>query len=287
VVTIDFNRAIQDAKSASFEALPAGDYDVEVAEATGTRSSNGKPMIKTLMKVLSGGYTGRQVWNNFVLSMENPQAMAIFFRHMKCFKLDENFFASLGANGSMDAVATALVGRRARLTLGIREWNGENRNEVKQIKPFTGAPASAGPTPTAGPVGPSGPGAASYGPGPAGPAPLPPAPMMPTGPAAAPQGYPAPLAAAPVPPPQPAQPAVQATYPTPPAEAISATFETPQQYGVPAPAPGSQEVPGLGTTETQANVAPSFDPSSPQPPAATTSESNSSPVPAGAPELPI
>jgi hypothetical protein len=46
VTTIDFKRAIQDAKSASFEALPVGDYDVEVVESTAVRSSNGKPMVK-------------------------------------------------------------------------------------------------------------------------------------------------------------------------------------------------------------------------------------------------
>lgn len=207
MVTIDFNRALQDAKSASFEALPAGDYDVEVAEATATRSSNGKPMIKAQMIVLSGGYARRRVFNNFVLSLENAQAMAIFFRHMKCFGLTDAFFAGLGADGSMEAVATALVQRRARLTLGIRQWQGEDRNEVKQIMPYTGAPGPA----TGGPVGPTPPGANVPGP-----APLPP-PISVTGPQP-----PAP----PLPPPPPVgtQPAAQ---PAPVAQPIPASSQPP------------------------------------------------------------
>lgn len=160
MVTIDFNRALSDAKSASFEALPTGDYNVEVADATATRSSNGKPMIKAQMTVLDGPYANRRVFNNFVLSTENAMAMAIFFRHMKCFGLTETFFAGLGAQGSMEAVASALVQRRARLTLGIRQWQGEDRNEVTSVKPYTGAPAGAAP-------------------GVPGPAPLPPPPTAP------------------------------------------------------------------------------------------------------------
>lgn len=140
LTTIDFSRAIQEAKSASFEALPAGDYDIEVTEANATRSSNGKPMIKVRLKVLSGPYQNRSIINNFVFSVENAMALSIFFRHMKCFGLDEAFFGSLGQAGSLEPVAGALTNRRARVTLGIRQWNGEDRNEVTQIKPYTGAP---------------------------------------------------------------------------------------------------------------------------------------------------
>lgn len=167
MTTIDFNRAIQDARGASFEALPIGDYDVEVAKAEGVTSQSGKPMIKTTMRVVSGPYEKRPIVNQFVLSVENPQAVAIFFRHMKAFGLTEEWFAALGQQASLAPVADALVGRRARLTLGHREWQGEMRNEVKSVKPYTGAP----PAPAQVPTGPTAPGAASL----PGPAPLPPA----------------------------------------------------------------------------------------------------------------
>lgn len=147
MTTVDFLRALRDAKSVSFEALPAGDYDIQVVESAATRSSNGKPMIKVKFQVLSGPYQNRTVFNNFVFSADNAMAMSIFFRHMKCFGLKDEFFASLGANGSMDAVAANLMDKRARVTLGIRQWQGEDRNEVNQIKPYTGAPAMS-PMPT-------------------------------------------------------------------------------------------------------------------------------------------
>lgn len=169
MTTINFGQVLQDAKSASFEALPIGDYDVEVTKAEAVTSSNGRPMIKTTFKVIVGPHTNRQVMNNFVLSVDSPVALSIFFRHMKCFGLDDQFFAALGAAGTLDPAANAMVGRRVRLTLGHREWQGETRNEVNQVKPYTGAPSGLG-GPAAGPAaGPQGltgvpsPGPAAYG----------------------------------------------------------------------------------------------------------------------------
>jgi hypothetical protein len=165
VTTINFGQVLQDAKSASFEALPIGDYDVEVTKAEAVTSSNGRPMIKATFKVIVGPHTNRQVINNFVLSVDSPVALSIFFRHMKCFGLDDQFFAALGNAGTLDPAANAMVGRRVRLTLGHRDWNGETRNEVNQVKPYTGAPGGAG-GPAAGPQGFTGvpsPGPAAYG----------------------------------------------------------------------------------------------------------------------------
>jgi hypothetical protein len=173
VTTINFGQVLKDAKSASFEALPIGDYDVEVTKAEAVTSSNGRPMIKATFKVIVGPHTNRQVMNNFVLSVDSPVALSIFFRHMKCFGLDDNFFAMLGESGTLDPAASAMVGKRVRLELGHREWQGEMRNEVKQVKPYTGAPGGMG-GPAAGPQGLTGvpsPGPAAYGavptPGPA------------------------------------------------------------------------------------------------------------------------
>lgn len=195
MTTVNFTQVLKDAKSASFEALPTGDYDVETTKSEAVQSSNGRPMIKATFKVIVGPHTNRNVVNNFVLSVDNPVALAIFFRQMKCFGLDDNFFAMLGDQGSLDSVANAMVGKRVRLTLGQRDWQGETRNEVKQVKPYTGAPGGMG-----GPAGPSmtgvpGPAPAAYG---ATPTPAPAPAQMPT-----PAPAPAPVAATP----QPAAPA--------------------------------------------------------------------------------
>jgi uncharacterized protein DUF669 len=213
LVSIDFNKALQDAKGASFEALPIGDYDIEIAKSEATTSSNGKPMIKVTMRVVTGPYEKRPVMNQFVLSVDNPQAVAIFFRHMKAFGLTEEWFASLGSTSGLEPVANALLGRRARITVGHREWQGEMRNEVKGVKPYTGAPPMAAPPgPTTGPRPP-----AQLG----GPAPIaPPAPVQ----------APPPPAAPPVPQVQsvPQPPAVPAAVPTSPVD--TAPPPTPSEF---------------------------------------------------------
>lgn len=220
MATIDFGKALQDAKGASFEPLPVGDYDVEVNKAEAVTSQNGKPMIKTTFRVVSGPYERRPIINQFVLSVENPQAVAIFFRHMKAFGLTEEWFASLGQQQSLEPVASALVNRRARLSIGHREWQGEMRNEVKAVKPYTGAPQAMAP------VGPGGP-----TPGPVAPVPgpvTPPAPPTATTPPAAP-----PL-------PTPTSPQVQAT-PQPPATPapVGAVPTSPGAYQESTPSPSA------------------------------------------------
>jgi hypothetical protein len=236
VTTVNFGQILKDAKSASFEALPIGDYDVETEKSEAVQSSNGRPMIKTTFKVIVGPHTNRKVMNNFVLVVDNPVALAIFFRNMKCFGLEDNFFAALGDQGSLDVVANAMIGKRVRLTLGQREWQGEMRNEVKQVKPYTGAPGGMGGGPAAGPTpgmtGVPGPSPAAYGAVPT------PGPIANT-PAQVMQQH-APLATAPAPQPTPvAQPQpVSAPEPVTPVEVPAA----PQQSDSPAP-PAPPELP--------------------------------------------
>jgi hypothetical protein len=267
LTTIDFARALQDAKGASMEALPIGDYDVEVAKSEATTSSNGKPMIKVTMKVTAGPYEKRSVLNQFVMSQDNPVALSIFFRHMKAFGLTEDWFMALGAQGSLEPVANALVGRRARLTLGHREWQGETRNEVKAVKPYTGVPglASAGPTGPSGlatggliappaPVAPPSPVAAPIAP-PA--APTPPPAVATAAPVAAPVAAPQPPSPPPVPPTAPAVAPVMA-MPTPP------TVEAP--VAVPTTAVSPEASPSATASTASQTPTPATATSEPTPP---------------------
>lgn len=143
MATFDFNTLMQTAKSASFDPLPIGDYDAECISADAVTSTTGKPMIKCKFEVISGPHAKRKFFNQYVLSVENEVALAMFFRQMKAFGLDENFFAAVGQQG-LAPVAQTMLGRRARFTLGIRKWNEEDRNEVTSTKPLAGGVA-AGP----------------------------------------------------------------------------------------------------------------------------------------------
>lgn len=189
----------------SFDPLPNGDYDVVCVSAEAAQTQNGKAMVKAKFRVQGGPHDGRHIWNQFVISPENPNALSFFFQHMKVFGMDENFFAQLppvnahlGANDpSLQRIASTMLNRPARVTVNQRSWNGQMRNNITAIK----APL--------GPAGAAAPQAATPGVPVAIPQPTPMQAPAPARPAPAPVSPPAP--AAPVQ--QPAAPAPQAPQP--------------------------------------------------------------------------
>lgn len=221
----------------SFEPLPSGDYDFEISQADVKQSQNGKTMYAIRCKVESGPHANRLVFHNFVVSPENPNALAMFFRQLNVLGLNREFFAQ---NPGDHHVAEALVGKRFRGQVTIKTWQGQDRNEIKQFYTAVsgalgnGQAAPSNSIPSAGPPvqTPTGPPAA---PAPA-PAPQYAAPASPA-PAPAPQAAPAAPAPEPVqqptPPPveTPAAPPVQQAEPAPAPEAPAA------DVNVPAPPP--------------------------------------------------
>lgn len=145
---LDFTRLMNEAKTATFNVLPDGDYNIIVEESTYLDSQNNKPMIKVKARVTDGPCANQPINTQFVLSEDNAQALSIFFRHMAAFGLPDSWFASLGQN-TLEPVAQALNGRRAIFTLGKHEWpKGQTppsyRNQVNGVKPLTGVPQGGG-----------------------------------------------------------------------------------------------------------------------------------------------
>lgn len=179
--TIDWNALKKTADDATKPA-PPDDYTCEITKCEATSAaSSGNPMLKATMKIVDGPYAGKTVFNNFNLTLDHAFAMSIFFRHMAAFGLTDEFFAQ---GPEMDQVAAALVGRRARVTLSIRQWQGQDRNQVDNVQPIPGVPAG-GPGSSV-PViatGPSGMTPTTPGPVPASPA-SPATPVVPTTPTA-------------------------------------------------------------------------------------------------------
>jgi hypothetical protein len=227
----------------SFEPLPSGDYDFEISQADVTQTQNGKTMYKVRCKVESGPHANRLVFHNFVISPENPNALAMFFRQMNVLGLNRDFF---GGNPSDHQVAEALQGKRFRGQVTIKQWQGQDRNEIKQFfTAVSGALGNGSPLPGGG----SQPGQGVPNPGPGSPAPggtpaPAPAPApSPAPPYSAPAQQPAPQApqqeqqAPQAPVQQPETPPVQ-TPDAPPAQAPAAPPAPPaQQANVPAPPP--------------------------------------------------
>lgn len=137
------------ADDAGFGVIPAGEYEAIVKTAEHKKTGTGKDKIAIRFSVTGGPASGKSVFNDFVISPDNGTALGFFFRHMKALGLGPDYFAS---NPDLAKVAGDLVGRNCVVVVGIRQWNEEDRNEVKAIKPSGGAAApmtaaSAGPQP--------------------------------------------------------------------------------------------------------------------------------------------
>lgn len=119
---------------------PPGSHVVEIKKASWKHNSSGNPMYSVQGVIVEGPAEGKSVFNNFNVTVDNDFAVAIFFRHMAALGLDEGFFA---AQPSHDAVCQALVGRRAVFELEIRQWQGQDRNGVTDVRPLSAAQATA------------------------------------------------------------------------------------------------------------------------------------------------
>ena len=210
------------AGDSDFAPIPQGDYDVKIVNTEATKSSTDKPMWKITTQVLNGPHEGRKIFTQQTLTMDNPDALNIFFRQMAAAGLTGEFFKTKPSN---ERIAEALMGRQFRAKVTIREWQGVPRNNIKAWNPMgaqSGAPGGPPPPPAAG-SGPGGP---------------PPPPSGATPPPAAPAPPPA-AAAPPAPPPPPAPPAPSA----PPAAAPQTAAPAPAAPPPAAPAAPAPEQP--------------------------------------------
>jgi Protein of unknown function (DUF669) len=139
---IDFSKLQEEAGGAA-EPLPAGNYEVVVRKVEQKMSANQKLMFAVTLRVEEGPHKGRRLWQNVVVSPENPQAMAMFFVNMKAFGLGKEFFAP---NPSPDFVCAAMIDRRLNVDVGTRVWQGDVRNEIKKMRQ-SAAGVGAGPLP--------------------------------------------------------------------------------------------------------------------------------------------
>lgn len=186
-----------------FRPVPSGDYQAVWTKSEAAATKNGKAMIRGQFRIVGGPHDGRLVFNNFVISPENANALGFFFQHMEALGLSREYF---NANPPMAQVAQMLEGRQATISVGVRQYNGSDQNDIKAVKPPQGGQIGGGAP------------AAVYGPGAAIP-PAAPVQQVPA-PASAPPAVPAPPPgvvqqppaappappAAPVPPPPPAPP---------------------------------------------------------------------------------
>lgn len=145
--------------------LPPDWYDVTVVKAEFKVASTGNNMIAATLEVDSGPHTTRRLFTNFVLSVDNGFALGMFFRNMGTFGLDDAFFTGIQqypVEQGMEMIAQALLNRSVRTKVGIRKWQGQDRNECVEFAARAGGGPVApgvvtGPALVGGPGGPGSP----------------------------------------------------------------------------------------------------------------------------------
>ena len=150
--SINWGDALESADGSDFELLPRADYNFKVTEASHKVSSTGKDMFEMKCTVVDGPHKGRVLYSNQVVSPDNPTAMGIFFRKMGALGLKADFFR---ANPENSAIVDAILGREFQGQVTVRTYQGNDKNEISNIRPAVRTPGSAAsppPPPTAGGV---------------------------------------------------------------------------------------------------------------------------------------
>lgn len=113
--------------------VPEGEYDLTVTKSEVKTASTGSKMIALTLRVEGGPSNGKNIFNNLVLSLENQFALARWFRTLDAFGLDSNWFSA--NSPSLEQVAATLLGLHIRGTVSIRQWQGQDRNEITGFAP--------------------------------------------------------------------------------------------------------------------------------------------------------
>lgn len=134
---------------ASFDVLEAGNYVAKIIESEYRTSSTNKPQIKTRWEVIAGPKAGfKGLWNYFTLTLDNPNALSIFYRQMSVLGITGEFLQSL-ANvdpaTAMKHIAAALEGRAANIKVKVdQEYNNNKIERINPVPPEFSVPQAPG-----------------------------------------------------------------------------------------------------------------------------------------------
>lgn len=111
-----------------FEAMPRGTYNVVVDESEFKTSQNGNRMISLTLQVEDGEFANRKLFTHIVFSEKTMGRAKKMIRTLGLVNLLEGRF-------NPEKEADSFIGARARARVGIRVYEGEKRNEVKELLP--------------------------------------------------------------------------------------------------------------------------------------------------------
>jgi hypothetical protein len=120
---------LDNASITEFEAIPPGIYAAKVENTEFGDSSNGNPMVTVSFRITEDGpYIKRLVFNHYTLSSDFGKAALKIFLQRLCPEYPLTGFSP--SNFCENMVA---VNRPCRVKLGVKMYQGQRRNQVKEV----------------------------------------------------------------------------------------------------------------------------------------------------------
>lgn len=137
----DFNSLYGQADSSIF-VYDAGEVDAVVESSTWGRTKAGdKGQWDIRFRVSTGPNAGRaQIKMPMTITTDNPQALGIMFRHLEAMGIPSSWVTQ---NPPEETIAQAMVGKPVTLKITVDEYEGVQRNKVRDVRPpRPGAPTT-------------------------------------------------------------------------------------------------------------------------------------------------
>ena len=120
-----------DENGGGFECMPKGEYECVIDDCDfGPSKSSGSPMITWKFKVVGDEYTNRVLFYHNVL--DKPFGVSMLKKTLIAAGAEVDM---AGFNPQEFADNGEAIGLPIRVKVGIQKYKGENRNDVKDVKP--------------------------------------------------------------------------------------------------------------------------------------------------------
>ena len=147
---INWDDLLQTADEAS-KPPRAGHVRLRVETCEWKMSSTGKQMLKFRHKIVGGTDDGKAVFDQLVLSTDNPNALVMFMNGVRAFGVDPGSFKTV----PHAQIPDLFVGREVGAELKVdRMWNNQPQVDVTNYSVISGvgAPGQGSPPPLPAPV---------------------------------------------------------------------------------------------------------------------------------------
>ena len=110
--------------SGTFEPLPAGQYLVEIARKEDKTSTNGDPQVRLRLKVMSGEYAGRLIFDQVTLIPGGKPGAGFAKNFLRCIEEP--------CDGDFEFDSDRWVGKKLIVTVKIDEQYNSNKVESRE-----------------------------------------------------------------------------------------------------------------------------------------------------------